>query len=326
MKGCYETSTQTASGATMTFHSTINLARRAKTTMSLTASAAVVIAGAGLAVSTSSPAAAATAPPGDCFLNFLGVNSAGAIVKRQYTNGSLSAHTYNPGRLGFVPRGMVGTGTGGMDFIGEGYLANRSDGNLYGVGVNAKTSYNDVVITKTSVNKTWGSIRSLTWGSALPNGNGLLYGLSDSNGFYRYQTSDTAPAPHTRATIGSSGWALNTIAYDRSGYVPGTSRKADIFVATSTGGQLIEYTVPLDKPSEWSRKTLKAATWGNFKALKTGNCYSTTTGKKSGRILIGVHINGDAYLYFDKNATDGSGADITGYGKLSTGWLEKIYS
>lgn len=254
------------------------------------------------------------------------MTSTGAIVKRQYDSGKITSNTYNPGRLGFVPRGMVGTGSGGMDFIGEGYLANSADGNLYGVGVSAKTSYNDVVITKKSVNKTWGSIRSLTWGSSLPNGNGLLYGLSDSNGFYRYQTSASSAAPHTRATIGASGWSLNTITYDRTGVVAGTTRKADIFVATSAGGKLIEYTVPLDNPSQWSSKVLKAATWGGFKALQTGDCYNSTTGKASGRIMIGVLKNGDVNLYFDKNATDGSGADIVGYGKIASRWTEKIYS
>lgn len=259
-------------------------------------------------------------------MSFRGVTSAGAIVKRQYDSGKITSNTLNPGRLGFVPRGMVGTGAGGMDFIGEGYLANSPDGNIYQVGVSAKTSYNDVVITKTSVNKTWAGIRSLSWGSGLPNGNGLLYGLTDTNGFYRYQTSADSLAPHTRATIGTSGWTLNTITYDRTGVVPGTTRKADIFVATSAGGQLIEYTIPIDNPSQWSRKTLKAATWGNFKALRTGNCYNPTTGKQAGRIMIGVHKNGEAYLYFDKNPTDGSGADIVGYGKIASGWTEKVYS
>lgn len=254
------------------------------------------------------------------------MTSTGAIVKRQYASGKLTSNTYNPGRLGFVPRGMLGTGSGGMDFIGEGYLANSADGNLYSVGVSAKTSYNDVVITKKSVNQTWGSIRSLTWGSNLPNGNSLLYGLSDANGFYRYQTSAGSAAPHTRATIGASGWSLNTITYDRTGVVAGTTRKADIFVATSAGGKLIEYTVPLDNPSQWSSKVLKASTWGGFKALQTGDCYNSTTGKVSGRVMIGVLKNGDVNLYFDKVATDGSGADIVGYGKIASGWTEKVYS
>ncbi|WP_300676296.1 hypothetical protein [Nocardioides sp.] len=154
---------------------------------------------------------------------------------------------------------MVGTGTGGNDFIGEGFLANSPAGVIYGVGVSAKTSYNDVVITKVAVNNTWSSIKSLSWGS------GGVYGLSDTGGFYRYQTD--GGAPYGRVTIGTSGWTLNTITWDRTGVVPGTTRKADIFVATSKAGALIEYTIPLDKPARWSSKILKASTWGNFKAL-----------------------------------------------------------
>ncbi|NGZ99566.1 hypothetical protein G5V59_01970 [Nocardioides sp. W3-2-3] len=86
----------------------------------------------------------------------------------------------------------------------------------------------------------------------------------------------------------------------------------------------MEYTVPLDHPEQWTRVDLKSATWGGFKVLTTGDCF-TASGAPAGRMLLGVLTNGDVYTYWDKNATDGSGADIVGYGKAAAGWTEKLY-
>ncbi|MFD7159508.1 hypothetical protein ACFV9C_33250 [Kribbella sp. NPDC059898] len=274
------------------------------------------------------PASAVVGVPGAvCTLRTLGISPGKQIVRREYyTNAgkaTLSTVGYNPGRMTFVPRALVNEpGAGGAPYVNDHYLANYTNGYLYRVLAVGQTSYNDVQVSAKAVASGWGSIRSLNFSPSGTAGGNYLYGLADNGGFYRYVYGDTT-APHSRATIGSSGWlGVKTLDYDRTVTIPGTSRKADVFLATSSDGRLMEYTIPLDTPSKWTRRDLKTSGWNVFKSLQTEDCY--VNGAASGRILIGVTPAGSAYLYHDRNARDGSAADLVAYGNFATGWTEKF--
>lgn len=288
--------------------------------------AGAVVLSAGL-LTVATPANAVVAIPGAiCTLRTLGVSPIGQVMRRKYetNNGtaSLSGVGYNPGRFGFAPKALVNEpGAGGVPFVNDRYLANSTNGYLYRVSAVGQTSYNDVKITRTALSSGWGSIRTLNFSPSGTTTGSYLYGLADSGAFYRYVYGGTAP--HSRVTIGASGWqGIRTIDYTRTVTIPGTTRKADVFLATSSDGRLMEYTIPLDTPAKWTRRDLITTGWNVFKSVQSEDCY--VNGRSSGRILIGVTTTNYAYLYHDRNATDSSAADLVGYGRIATGWTEKL--
>lgn len=288
------------------------------------AGAAVLAAG---LLTVATPASAVVAVPGTCTLRTLGVNSSKQILRRTYEThagrATLSTVGYNPGRLSFVPKALVSEpGAGGRPFVNDHYLANHTNGYLYRVAAVGQTSYNDVQVTAKAVSSGWGSIRTLNFSGSGTSTGSYLYGLADNGGFYRYVYGSTT-APHSRVTIGASGWlGVRTIDYTRTITIPGTTRRADVLLATGSDGRLMEYTIPLDTPYRWTRRDLKTSGWNVFKSLQTEDCY--VNGTASGRVLIGVTPTGYTYLYHDRNAKDGSAADLVAYGKIATGWTEKF--
>lgn len=277
---------------------------------------------------------AAVGPAAWCSVRLNGVVASGAttgqITRRDYTTGggkpSSTLQRYNPGRLGLVPRGFVTDpgGSGGMPYVNSFYLGNSTAGNFYRISAVGQTSTEDVKVSKVSLNTSWSSIRTLTATGSGTSNSSYIYGLTDGGAFYRYQYGYAGAAPYGRVTVGASGWqGIKTIDSTRTVTLPGTTRKADVFLTTTTDGRLREYTIPLDTPSKWTAVDLKTTSWGSFKALTSGECY--TNGVSAGRILLGILTNGDVYLYFDKNVNDRSGADIVNYGKISSGWTEKIF-
>ncbi|MFC7486093.1 hypothetical protein [Knoellia pratensis] len=278
---------------------------------------------------------AAVGPAAWCSIHLNGVVATGAntgqITRRFYeTRNGQPASTldrYNPGRLGFVPRGLVTDpgGAGGIPAVNSFYLGNSAAGNFYRISAVGQNSSEEVKVTATSVGTSWSAIRTLTTTGSGGSNSNYIYGLSDAGGFYRYQYGPASQAPYGRVTVGASGWqVVKTIARTRTVTLPGTTRQADVLLATTTDGKLVEYTVPLDQPAQWTRVDLKTTSWGGFKALHSGDCYNNS-GAAVGRILLGVTTAGDVYLYHDKNANDGSGSDVVGYGKISSGWTEKIF-
>lgn len=266
-----------------------------------------------------------------CYWRGKGVTASGQIIRRSvtYRDGKISVESnpYGPGRLPFVPRTATPPGgVGGYPFVNDYFAVTSKDGYFYQVSAVGQTSYNDVKVTAKRTAATWGGVRLMvTAGSYLPSDGQYAYGVHDSGGMYRYIVND-APAPHTRVTINTSGWkGVRTLSWVRSTTVPGTKRAADVLLATTSGGQLVEYTIPLDQPTKWTRKDLKPATWNVFNYVNQASC---TNGMQNSatRLLVGVKPSGEVYLYLDKNGNDGSGADLTGLGRIATGWKDQLFS
>lgn len=278
----------------------------------------------------------ARALPGlECQLWANGVSSTGQIVQREYAtkNGkaTITTDAYGPGRMSFVPRTMVTTGFGALDgFLDEHSFASSSDGYFYAVDAIGKTSFDDVKITETRLGAGWSGIRLAAESQKLnmSSGGGVttFYGISDSGGMYQYKVGDYRKPPHSRVTASTKGWqVVKTFTFSRQIFIKGTNRIADVFLATLKDGKLVEYTVPLDKPAQWTRKDLRPSGWGHFNYVASVWCRAADGKESPSRMLLGVHDNGDVYLYLDKKTTDGSGADIVGYGRIATGWTQKYY-
>ena len=267
-------------------------------------------------------------PVGYCSLKVTGVTAAGQITQRGYNTQPGVAKTttvkYGPGRLGFVPRAMLPPGgAGGIEAVNKSWYANSTDGGFYGITAIGPTSNNDVKVTATRLALTWGGTRLMVASAAGNSSGRYMYGLTDSGALGRYVYG--AGAPKYRVVVGNSGWqGVKTLSYDRQTVIAGTKRTADVLLATTVDGKLAEYTIPHDTPAQWSRKDLKSSTWGNFVHLSSSTCGEW--GKPGQpRMMLGVQASGDVYLYLDKRSDDGSGADIVGYGKIASGWTEKLY-
>lgn len=265
-----------------------------------------------------------------CDFSATGVTTSGQIIKRAYRTsggkGTITTTKYNPGRLPFVPRGILPPGgAGGMEAINESFYSNSTDGGFYSHSVVGRTGNNDVKVTTKRMAVTWGQTRLLVGSYSGPATGGIfVYGLTDSGALGRYVFTG-GTAPKNRVVVGNSGWkGVKTLQYDRPGKVPGTNRTADVLLATTADGMLVEYTIPHDKPSQWSRKNLKTSTWGNFVHLSSATCGEYNKPNQP-RMLLGVQASGDVYLYLDKRNDDNSGADIVGYGRIATGWKDKIF-
>ena len=288
-----------------------------------------LLAGAPANAVTGQTTTSARAIPGlTCNLRMTGVTSSGQITERSYKTqqglASITTTKLNPGRLGFVPRAVLPpAGAGGIEYVNKNFYANSSNGGFYSVSAIGPRSYSDVKVTATRLALTWGGTRLMVASAKATSSGRYVYGLTDSGALGRYVLG--SGAPKYRVVVGNSGWqGVKTLAYDRPGFVPGTTRTADVLLATTVDGKLVEYTIPHDKPSQWSRRDLKSATWGNFKYLSAATCGEWGKPNQP-RMLLGVLGNGDVYLYLDKRNDDSSGADIVGYGKIASGWTEKLY-
>ena len=297
---------------------------------SIALAASLVTAVPATAAVVSTKTAAKGIPGVTCDFRATGVTSSGQIIKRGYRTsggkGTITTTMYNPGRLPFVPRGILPPGgAGGMEAVNESFYSNSTDGGFYSHTVIGRTGNNDVKVTSKRMAVTWGQTRLLVGSYSGPSTGGIYaYGLTDSGALGRY-TFTGGTAPKNRVVVGNSGWkGVKTLQYDRPGKVAGTNRTADVLLATTADGMLVEYTIPHDKPSQWTRKNLKTSTWGNFVHLSSVTCGEYNKPNQP-RMLLGVQASGDVYLYLDKRNDDNSGADIVGYGRIATGWKDKIF-
>lgn len=133
---------------------------------------------------------------------------------------------------------------------------------------------------------------------------GRLYRLTEEGRLDRYTHSDGGLKNRTPVfTYG--GVPLRTVAVDRE--ITWKGEKADLLLTTTQDGRLREYIVPLDKPSQWTSRNVATSGWGRYSQISTSSCGDT------GRVILGRKDNGRISAWYDRNATDGSDADISGH-------------
>ncbi|WP_406832583.1 hypothetical protein ABEG17_07115 [Pedococcus sp. KACC 23699] len=180
------------------------------------------------------------------------------------------------------------------------YLAVLTDGSLW------RMAYNGTSLATSSVSpRGWGSVRHLT---ASLTGT-RLYALTTTGGLYRYSLN-SAGRPTSLGAIATTGWG--GIKFLSPASPDGTF---DSFVGVASSGALREYLVNRSTGSTRG-STLSASGWGGMKHISVGSCGTNS----SAAPLIGILTTGDAYGYYDANAFDLNGSDISGVGKLGHGF------
>lgn len=264
---------------------------------------------AALVAGSAAPAFAAADPavPADCGVNASAYSDAGVPTHYGYENGATSVTTTKELALTFKPTAWVNIGGSGdttyPQVFKSGNFAISPDGTLNFVrttGQQLSQRKWNYTITTTAASTGWTGVRGLTVGYP------YLYALT-ANGLDRYTYSSDGAAPVAAGTVATTGFAtVANLSYDRE-ITLASGGSADVLLATdSSTGALIEITVPQDAPGSWTRTTLKSTGFANITSLNTGWCAS------GGRPLLGIESDGDAFVWWDPNSTDGSGADLRG--------------
>ncbi len=256
-----------------------------------------------------------------------GVTANQRIVSYSYNSengkGTVFADKDRGGQIGFVPKAFAtkeSMGGGSKDALGDtgqDFYAVAPDGNLYVLGIMRNGS-----VVKKKLNSTWGVIRNMTAIPAASGTNGAyLYGLTATGGLNRYGIPSGPATPTGPTVIATTGWQkIKTLAFSRITTLPNNDF-ADVMIATITDGRLIEYTIPYKTPTKVTSKLVVPGSWQNITSMAVGACAGGATS-----VWTGTLSNGDAYLYYIKNADTPNKADISGLGRIATGWAKNTYS
>lgn len=262
-----------------------------------------------------------------CSTTMWGVSPTRQIVSYAYRSDAGKATLYTSsgtlGQLGFIPTTFAkkeSRGGGSPDALGQtgvDFYAVAPDGNLWVVGIN-----NDDSIVQKKLNSTWGVIRHMTAVPAISGTTGAyLYGLTTAGGLNRYSIPSGPATPVGPTVVSPSGWAkIKTLAFSHIATLPNNDL-GDVLIATITDGRLIEYTIPHKTPTKVISKVVVPGSWQNITSMAVGSCYGSAA-----QIMIGTLANGDAHLYYDKNRDTALQTDISGLGRIATGWVPRTSS
>lgn len=261
-----------------------------------------------------------------CSVTMWGVSATQRIVSYAYRSskgkGTLYADKDRGGQIGFIPKAFAkkeSKGGGSKDAFGESgkdFYAVAPDGNLWILGIDIDT------VVKKKLNSTWGVIRNMTAVPAISGTTGAyLYALTTSGGLNRYTMPAGPSTPTGTIVVSTSGWQnIKPLAYSTTIGLPNNDW-ADVMVATVTDGRLIEYTIPRKTPTKWASKIVSPSSWQNITSMAIGGCAGSDA-----NVFIGTLSNGDAYLYSDKNRNTPIKSDVSGLGRIATGWTKNTYS
>lgn len=242
---------------------------------------------------------------------------------------TLVAYSYQEGRsrvvatrkVGWVPRTMAFTldiATGDSVF-----WAIHPDGSLRQITL-IGDDLRHMRMTQRVVARNWGNVRTLSIGGLRFVGNQLerhLYAVSTTGEMRRFAITANGRSLRYAGTVSTRGWwGVNTLTFDRVEFSQDRTEAWDVLVATTSRGELREYFISQSRPSYWARATLRAKTWQSFAMVTTGFCDTDAPS----RPILAVKRDGSMFAYVDQDATDRSGADISG-GVRSGLWTGRIY-
>ena len=225
---------------------------------------------------------------------------------------------------------------------------------IYGVLADGNLTY--TAIDMASGTRTAGAVRSGTPLGFTPkamatlNFNTVLITSTDGD-LYRVDVgSNKTAVTYTRTRIAEGGWAHDHLAYDGThlyGITGGVLRRYTIDVAkpdgdditddtlidhgftlktltaaspsrilgTTSDGRLLWYKI--NGAGDWQQYVLRGSTWQVFDMMMS-------PGKG---VYYGHRPDGSLYRYLDRNAGDGDGGDIIGFGAVDTsGWSQVLLS
>ena len=266
------------------------------------------------------PAATDPSVPSTCGAGLNAVRSDGKPVWYQYADDTASSRIVGL-NLGFVPPAMQNIGGAGDDTTSiSDYYVVRPDGALLDLHREGRLRPNGTwkytQSTTVLVTSGWGGVRILGYGYP------YLYAVSGDSLVRWKATYANGYVPIEPVTVAATGFAsVRTLSVGRVVDLGG-GRQADALLTTLASGALVQLTVPYDTPTAMTSTTLKATGFGSYTSLGTGWC---ETG--DGLAMLGITDKGKAYVYYDADATDGSGADIVGGSVMvAKGWKATAYS
>lgn len=247
------------------------------------------------------PAVTAQVPgvPLSCAGGFTAFNSSGDRYWYGYKDGQATTQTYRQKGLGYRPSALQNIGGMGSDtsFSSTDYLV-TSGGSLRRLEWGGTKSGGEWTITNrstTTLSNSWSNTREMAYSR-------YLYRLTGST-LTRY--SLVAGKPSAPRTVSRTFGGVSQMVYERT--VGSGSYQADVFLATTTSGQLREYRVPISSPSSWRSYTLKTSGFKGFRDISTGPCANA-----SSRLVMGLTSTGRMSVWYDPNSTDYRGSDFRG--------------
>lgn len=292
-----------------------------------TAATALALAG---AVGAAPSASASLTVPQDCYAQTFGAEADGAMTTLQVEKGATRRTALTPGNLGYQARDLTGWVSGKGDYWDATHWDYTSW--MFGLDGSRLTEItmrerrdggpiSTTFATKTVAATGWSTIRQAVTSSDAD----VLYGLS-ATGLYRYNvgfSSVNGTTVNGRTVINDTGWAsIKTLAFART--IDIASGKADVLLATTSTGMLLEYVIPRADPTKWGRYVLRTSGWGGFESLNVGGCGTTASDPR--KVYLGTTDDGNAWTYYDPNGRDFSGANLGTVGKVATAWTTKSYS
>lgn len=245
--------------------------------------------------------------PDDCYGRLQTVDAQNTYGQIFMSKGRIT-HEQDDGSFPFAPVSMVPYGSaGGPDdehgnrqgvsssFVIDPAGKMRSITHRY--GSDAKGDPVAEITENTEIGPGWKGTEDLTY--AYPR----LYRLTEDGRLTRY-THDGGLKDRT-TVFSSGGVQLRTVDFDRE--ITWKGKKADLLLTTTNDGRLREYIVPVDQPSQWTARNVATSGWGRYSQISTSQCGD------DGRVILGRKSNGKISAWYDRNATDGSDADISGH-------------
>jgi hypothetical protein len=272
----------------------------------------------------------------ECYAEVPGVTARGVPTTYLFEAGHGSSQNRGPGTLGYQPRdvayphhpaGAASPGLASRASAVTSYWFTLAGSELREVrevdlrdatGLLTSASYRTRV-----VHKHWAGVRQISIGRDRD----ALYVLTNTDQLLRYRLSgpDGSTTAKLDDTIGIGFGSIGTFEYARSTNQGGEA--ADVFLATDAdSGELLEFTIPLDDPTAYTRTVLASEGWGDLRSAgRTASCLNPRSGRSYDGIVT-VDLDGNIRLWTDRHARDGDGSDIVRRGVLKTGWKPLAYN
>ncbi|MDI3331449.1 MAG: hypothetical protein QJR09_12080 [Micrococcus sp.] len=277
-----------------------------------TASTAALAAAATLTIAGSVPANAstgestytiATPVPATCSNGMTTVDHSGDVGE-VLVEGRTLTWSLDEGNLGFQPLDLQWYGGMGSYGDEDNYFAYNSATTISPDGQLVDVTHQETVEGGVVLENSWTENRR--WGNGWQNTEDFtksgtkLYRLTPDGYLFRYDLPDAT----RKVQVFSNARSVRTVAFDRT--IDWKGGKADVLLASLSGGALREYVIPHADPTNWSSRTLRTSGWGAFRQFDAVSC-----GEK-GRLIMGYLDDRRIAVYYDPNRYDFDASDLRG--------------
>jgi hypothetical protein len=271
----------------------------------------------------------------ECHAYVHGVTPRGVPVTFRYDDGTVVNESRGPDALGYQPRDLAYPHYAGAGLATAAHRAARITSYWFTLSGNQLSEVTEVdrrdkrgVLVSAEyftrvVRKNWAGARQISIGEDRD----YLYALTNTDQLLRYRL--TGKDGNTNAVldqvVGVGFAAIGTWEYTRS-FTDDAGARSDVFLATDAdSGELLEFTIPQDDPTSYTRTVLQETGWTDLRSAgRLASCLNPTSGRSYDGI-VGVDLEGTVRLWTDRDSRDGLGDDIVGRGVLKDAWKPMAY-